>query len=154
VVEVSREGGRLWRTAAAVRSLADMALAEGKPAEAAARYAEGLRLAYESGGEREALLCLAGLAAVAAPDNDVERAGRLWGAVEALVEKRVLFLGFERRPYEEAISRIAGRVFDARVRAARGVAIDAVVDYALAPYTDADGPRRPARLDRAPRARG
>jgi hypothetical protein len=43
-------------------------------------------LSVEIGDESNVAYCLEGLAAVAASENKLERAARLWGAAEALLE--------------------------------------------------------------------
>jgi predicted ATPase/DNA-binding SARP family transcriptional activator len=69
---------------ASLSGLGDIALLEGKLDESARRYTEGLEEARESASRVPIAQFLAGLAAVAAREARVERAGRLWGAVDIL----------------------------------------------------------------------
>jgi tetratricopeptide (TPR) repeat protein len=66
------------------QSLGETALAEGKAAIAAGHFANALGLSQDGGFRAETAWCLAGLAGVAALNEEPERAAWLWGAAEAL----------------------------------------------------------------------
>ncbi len=66
--------------------LAAVARAEGDHERAARLLEESLMLSVEIGDESNVAYCLEGMAAVAASKDEVERAARLWGAAEALLQ--------------------------------------------------------------------
>ncbi len=66
--------------------MAAVARAEGDHERAAQLLEESLMLSVEIGDESNVAYCLEGLAAVAAFEDKLERAARLWGAAEALLE--------------------------------------------------------------------
>jgi len=66
------------------QSLGETALAEGKAEIAAGHLVNALGLSQDRGFRAETAWCLAGLAGVAALNEDPERAAWLWGAAEAL----------------------------------------------------------------------
>jgi non-specific serine/threonine protein kinase len=86
---VSRAGGHPeYAAARALGELGHLALTEGAPGRAAARFAEGLRLACRYGPEWSPIpgQCLAGAAAVIEARGQPERAARLFAAVEAPIQ--------------------------------------------------------------------
>jgi tetratricopeptide (TPR) repeat protein len=66
------------------RELGETALAEGASAQAMKHFKNALVLFQERGGQAYISWCLAGLAGVAALNEEPERAAWLWGAAEAL----------------------------------------------------------------------
>jgi hypothetical protein len=77
--------------------------------------------------------CVAGLAAVDACEGRVERAGRLWGAVEAVERERgTQIIAHERRRYEVALAAIAGAELDVAVAAGHALIVERAVEEALA----------------------
>jgi predicted ATPase len=119
-----------------VHGLGDVALASGDSSRAAGFYIESLRISRRvqySGGP---VYCVAGLAAVAALESDVERAGRLWGSVTTFEREggRPLLVS-ERRLYEGVVNRCAEATpvaFAAAVERGRRMSTDEAVEYAMA----------------------
>jgi non-specific serine/threonine protein kinase len=72
--------GPIW----GLQSLGETALAEGKSALASDHFIHALEISRSGGFRAETAWCLAGLAGVAALDEEPERAAWLWGAAEAL----------------------------------------------------------------------
>ena len=70
--------------AQALQSLGETALAQGDAALATTHFTEALMLCRDLGDRAGMAWCLAGLAGVAAVNEDPERAAWLWGAAEAL----------------------------------------------------------------------
>jgi tetratricopeptide (TPR) repeat protein len=75
--------GYVWQQARMLRRLADWALERRDFAEATRAARESLRLAHDTRDRVAGVFALARLAQVAAGTGRRERAGRLWGAVEA-----------------------------------------------------------------------
>jgi predicted ATPase len=67
-----------------LQSLGETALAEGKAALATEHLTHGLKISWGGGYRAETAWCLAGLAGVAALNEEPERAAWLWGAAENL----------------------------------------------------------------------
>jgi predicted ATPase/tetratricopeptide (TPR) repeat protein/DNA-binding XRE family transcriptional regulator len=68
----------------AFEALGETALAQGEPTLAITYFGKSLKLSREQGARLYTAWCLAGLAGVAALDEDPERAAQLWSAAEAL----------------------------------------------------------------------
>jgi predicted ATPase/class 3 adenylate cyclase len=83
---VARQVVDTWTLAKCLRVAGDAALECGDAARARARYAESLRLIGNVGAGVLAAAPLEGLARVAATEGDADRAGRLFGAADALRE--------------------------------------------------------------------
>jgi predicted ATPase len=133
-VELAKSDGNIAGAAQALHGLGEVALAAGDLDGAARRYVEALELARSCGDDLTAEYCLAGLAAVAAGNDHVERAGRLWGAMQALEESLGLaVLDYERRRYDAAVEQIEGAEFHAAVRAGREMTLEEAVHLALNP---------------------
>jgi predicted ATPase/transcriptional regulator with XRE-family HTH domain len=77
-------GGNQWSIAVTLSALGRVAQVRGDAARAAALFAEGLALTWELRLPREAAWCLEGLASLAVAQGQLERATRLFGAVEML----------------------------------------------------------------------
>jgi predicted ATPase/DNA-binding SARP family transcriptional activator len=121
--------------AATLHSIGDLELDDRHPEAAARRYEESLSLARETGmGQRTITYCLAGLAAVAAAREEVERAGRLWGAVEQREDEMGVRLhDVERRRYERLIAAVGEDGEFARgASTGRELTLDQAVVYAQA----------------------
>jgi DNA-binding NarL/FixJ family response regulator len=84
---LSREVGERQAISAALYTLATLAQAERDHECAKDLFEEGLSLSAELGNEADVAHCLEGLASVAEAEGSIERAVRLWGAEEALLEK-------------------------------------------------------------------
>jgi hypothetical protein len=77
---------------------------------------------------------LGGLAAVAANRGDIQRAGRLWGAVETFEASWGIKLQSpDRGRYELRIGRVTGPAFDAAVTVGRRLTLGEATEYALSP---------------------
>ncbi|MGO9971618.1 MAG: AfsR/SARP family transcriptional regulator [Solirubrobacteraceae bacterium] len=82
-IELRRANG-LGSGAAAVHSLGDLYLDAGDITTAERYYREALALGLQEGDVRQGAYCLAGLACVAARNEDAATAGRLWTLAERL----------------------------------------------------------------------
>jgi predicted ATPase/class 3 adenylate cyclase len=104
-----------------LHTLGDLALDRRDPQGAANHYREAGEIALELDDERTEMYCVAGLACVAALQEDAHTAGRRWGAVE-LAENRLEMRIFaaERVRYERLLSPLEhDRSFRAGYEAAR-----------------------------------
>jgi len=86
-LELAREVGAAEAICVACYAGAMVAQAEHDHERARGLYEEGLVLAAEAGNETNVVYCLQGLAALDASEGSLARAGRLWGAAEALLEQ-------------------------------------------------------------------
>ena len=96
----------------ALHPMAAVARAEGDHERAARLLEESLMLSVEIGDESNVAYCLEGLAAVAAFEDKLERAARLWGAAEALLEATEIIA----YPHASDRSLYQQQVADARTR--------------------------------------
>jgi predicted ATPase/DNA-binding SARP family transcriptional activator len=80
----TRRAGGLGSAASTVHSLGDLYLDAGDMRTAERYYREALALGLQEGDVRLAAYCLAGLACVAARNEDATAAGRLWALAERL----------------------------------------------------------------------
>jgi len=76
--------GDKWTLATLLFNLSDVLLWQGQPEQAAVASCEGLVLSQELADQRSMTWCLTGLANAAAARNQLQRAARLWGAVDAI----------------------------------------------------------------------
>jgi non-specific serine/threonine protein kinase len=83
---LAREIGAREVIFVALHPLAAIALADGDDEQAAQLFEEGLSLSAEVGEATNTAYCLEGLATIAASEGRLERAARLWGAAEAILE--------------------------------------------------------------------
>jgi predicted ATPase/DNA-binding SARP family transcriptional activator len=121
------------RYPSALHSLGDLELDDGDLVAASRCYRESLSLQLEVGaGEVVVVYCLAGLSCVAAARGDAERAGRLWGAVERLEDKRGFKMNHvERVRYEQLIANVAlNPTFEEAASVGRDLPLEQVLDYA------------------------
>jgi non-specific serine/threonine protein kinase len=154
-------------------SLYNLALEEsrvqGDHERAAQLYVEGLKLAVEMGDKANAAYCLEGLAGLISERGEPERAARLFGASEALLETvgAPRYVQAQARAlYERAVealsSRLGEEAFGAVWSEGRAMTPEQAVEYALsaeeepteAPAPEespADGGQRPAALSRRER---
>jgi predicted ATPase/class 3 adenylate cyclase/Tfp pilus assembly protein PilF len=108
---------------------------QGEYEQARHHYAEGLRLAQKYNSRQSLAWCLAGLAELAALNNQPEKAVRLFGAAEAIPEFRINLWPHERLEMEQ-ISETIRSQFDeesyaAAYQAGRQMSLDKAVAYAL-----------------------
>jgi predicted ATPase/DNA-binding SARP family transcriptional activator len=121
--------------AAAAHSLGDLELDDGNLNKAENCYRESLTLARDAKLSRWHIAhCLGGLAGVASCRGDIQRAGRLWGAVETFEA----FYGIklhspDRGRYQRRIARVTGPAFDAAVAVGRRLTMSEAIAYALSP---------------------
>ncbi len=103
-IESRREHG-LGSVSALLHSLGDLYLDKGDPPSAERYYYEALALAPEEDDVRLQAYCLAGLACVAAQNEDATTAGRLWTLAER-IEQQIGFrmLHAERVRYERTLT--------------------------------------------------
>jgi len=129
---LARETGDTWWAAYLLRQLAQMAWNEGDPARAAALTRESVSLAYELANAPTLAYGFGLLAELAAAAGERTRAGRLWGAVEALVELGEASLSAPARArYEEAVLALSDAAFEASRAEGREMTLDEAVEHAL-----------------------
>jgi predicted ATPase/class 3 adenylate cyclase len=130
--DLAGEIGFLWQRTRMLRRLADRALDRGEPAEARGDLEESLRLSQELGDRISVVFTLARLARIEAEAGDPERAGLLWGAVEA--EESAGGLGAwygERERFAGPLLSHAGEAFDRGRDEGHRLSLDEAVSYAL-----------------------
>jgi predicted ATPase/class 3 adenylate cyclase len=133
-IAVAREVGFTWWEAGKLGELALSAL-EGEETEQGERWAaDSLRLSRDTGGRQRLVPALAQLAWAAAQRRDIERAGRLWGAVEA-EERRGRLGAWEavRGRYESGLASVAGADFERARETGRSLSLEEAVAWALRP---------------------
>jgi predicted ATPase/DNA-binding XRE family transcriptional regulator len=118
--------------------LAAVARAESDHERAAQLLREGLTLSVEIGEENNVAYCLEGLAAVAADKNELERAARLWGAAEAILETtetltspHVPDRSLRQRQVADARARLAAEAWQKAWAQGRAMTLEQAVEYAL-----------------------
>jgi hypothetical protein len=133
--ELARAAGANIPLTAILHSCGEVALSEGDPIRAARLYGQALQLADQLSYSGTPLYCMAGLAAAAAVAGDVERAGRLWGAIATLERGAGQpLLDPERTTYESIVQTCADAapiVFSAAVAQGRRTTTAEAVAYAL-----------------------
>ena len=134
-IEFAREVGFTWWEAGKHITLAEHALMSGDLAEAERRTREGPRLERRLTDRAACVVCLALLAASAAGRGDPERAGRLWGAVEAEERNGAMARDWEeveRKKYAAHVESVVGPAFEqGRAEGAR-LSFGEAIEYALA----------------------
>ena len=131
-VTLCEQTGFTWMQAAALLDIAELSYDLGRPEVAEARGREGLRLARELVDRSSSINALGLLARFAAEDGDVERAGRLWGAIEAEVARGPVGLWqHEEERLTEAVLARADERFEAARSGGRSLSLDDAVEYAL-----------------------
>ena len=118
--------------------LAAVARAESDHERAAQLLREGLTLSVEIGEENNVAYCLEELAAVAADKNELERAARLWGAAEAILETTEVLTSphvpdrsLHQRQVAEARARLDGEAWKVAWTQGRTMTLEQAVEYAL-----------------------
>jgi predicted ATPase/class 3 adenylate cyclase len=134
---IQRRLGSTQGLAFVLHSSACLALRQGRTDESAASFREGLRYFVEIGDQMGAAHCIEGLGSVAAANEDVERAAKLWGAGEALRAA----IGAEIDPNEQTIRaplaaaahrRLGTDLFAGHWRAGAAMTLEEAVGDALA----------------------
>jgi predicted ATPase len=130
--------GFTWMQASVVLDLADLSHELGQTAVAEERAREALRLSQQLVDRRSVVYSLALLARFAAASGQAERAGRLWGAIEAEEVRGPLGTWeHDREEYAAAILAHEGPEFARARRAGKGLSLDEAIEYALS----VDSPR-------------
>jgi len=131
-LELARETGNTWWVAGLLHNLAEMAWEEGELVRAAALTRECVSVAYELRNAATLAYGLGLLAALAAAAGERARAGRLWGAVEALEESGEASLSAESQArYEEAILPLSDAALEAGREEGHKMSLDEAVEHAL-----------------------
>ena len=112
--------------------LADLDRLESSLDRAEAGYQQSLRLAQSIAWHRAIWPCLGGLAAVALARGDLQRAGRLWGAMQESLEEQgtKLFPTFRHR-YEPLLDTRCEPPFQRGLDEGRKLSLDQGIAYAL-----------------------
>jgi predicted ATPase/DNA-binding SARP family transcriptional activator len=122
-----------WGETSRLRTMAEIASELGWHERADEHSREALTIARLSGDRIKSFIALAAVALVAIRAGDVERAGRIWGAIET--EERRSFLGWwttYRGRYAELANTGGDPAFDRARAAGAKVTIDDIVDEVLA----------------------
>jgi len=131
-VTMCEQVGFTWMQANRLNDVADLSFELGRAAVAEERGREAVELAWRVGDRQIVVYTLALLARTAAAGGRSERAGRLWGAVEA--EEARGPLGHWERERDEYATRVlvaADPSFHAARAAGRTLSLDEAVEYAL-----------------------
>jgi predicted ATPase len=133
---LSHEIDFIWWEKNALEVGAEFALTLGRVEYARERALAGVALAH-SIGDRQGIVYGFGLLAwAAAGAAEAERAGRLWGAIEAEAARGPIGQWeAERDDYAAHVLRVAGADFDRAVEAGRRMTLDDAVAYALSEQT-------------------
>jgi predicted ATPase len=132
-VELSRETGFTWQEQNTLHSLAETLFLLGRPGDAGRRATEALEVAHRIGDRDVTLSALMLLARAEFEQGNAENAGRLWGAVEAEVERTpVRWFEDEREQFETPMLARAGPAFEPAREAGRRLPLEAAVEEALA----------------------
>jgi len=133
--ELAAAAGDEWWVIDALNSLADRALDLDRVADAGPAARESLRLAVKINDRQSMLRAFATLAREAATRGRGHRAGRIWGGIEAEVERGgpVGQWELEASGIREKVAALAGDDFQPGVSAGRTAPLDEVVAEALNP---------------------
>ncbi len=115
-----------------------MARAEGDNERATRLLEESLTISVEIGDEGNVAYCLEGLAAIAADEDELERAARLWGAAEALLENAEVLTSphvpdrsLHQRQVADARARLEPEAWQKAWAQGRAMTLEQAVEYAL-----------------------
>jgi hypothetical protein len=132
-IAIAREVGFEWWVAVKLLDLGRYALEAGDPDTGDREAREALRIFRRLRGRQNIVVALAVLACAAAAQDDVHRAGTLWGAIEADEARGQLGFWEQRRDeYFARLSSAAGPEFERAREAGRGLSLEDAVEYALA----------------------
>ncbi len=124
--------GYTWMQASAIMNCADVSHALGRTAVANERAREAVRLSQQVGDRQMTLYALALLARFAVAEGRADRAGLLWGAVEAEEGRGpVGTWDQDREEHAAPVLAHAGPEFEAARAKGRGLALDEAVGVAL-----------------------
>jgi predicted ATPase len=125
--------GFVWQQSGALETLAERLFGLGRIEEAEVKAREALALARRMGDWEDAAFGLAMLAGCAARRGDGERAGRLWGAVEARQRREPLEVWeLIRERFEPRVQEAAAEAFDEGRAAGLRLALEDAVEEELA----------------------
>ncbi len=130
---IAREVGFPWWEAASLFNLCEWSLEVGRPIEAELYGREALEIAARIGDRMHAAYLLALLARVAAEAGQAERAGVLWGALEAEERRgRIGQWDDERETYAAPVLAHAGPAFEQAREAGSRLTLEEAVSRLLA----------------------
>jgi predicted ATPase len=134
-LRLATELGNDSRMALALHNLGYVALSRGEARRAKARFTQGLRLYDQSHHPRGVAECLAGLARAEATAGEPERAARLCGASEAILDRLGARLDtLDRADYERTLACLRsqlGEKLDDLLEEGRAMSMDRAVAYAV-----------------------
>jgi predicted ATPase/DNA-binding SARP family transcriptional activator len=129
---LARESGFRWWEMMTLLDLASLERARSRLDEADARAREGLAVAREIRDTMVSVAALAHLARVARERGSVERAGRLWGAVEAAEAARPgIEWAVDRPGWQTALVADGAHDFERAREQGRALSLDDAIAYAL-----------------------
>jgi len=129
---LAREVGDSWREAGLLGDLADMVWERGELARASALARQCVSLAHDLHDAFTLVYGLALLAVLAAAEGGRRRAGRLWGATEALEERAEAKISAEHRTrFEKAVLALSDAELEAGLIEGRAMTLDEAVEQAL-----------------------
>jgi len=131
-LKLARETGFHWWEMMTLLDLASLERARSRLAHAEARALEGLAVAREIGDTIGTTAALANLARLARDRGHLERAGRLWGAVEASDAARPeIEWAVDRHAWETDVIASGDHAFDKAREQGRTLSLDQAAAYAL-----------------------
>jgi tetratricopeptide (TPR) repeat protein len=134
-LEIVRElGGWAWGVPIKLINIADFVTDLGRPDEAQLHAQQALELSREIGDRMTMVFSLASLAVAAHALGNDERAGRIWGAIEAEEERG--FLGYwsaYREFYSERVDASESPAFERGLKAGRTQTLEESATLALEP---------------------
>src|SRR5215218_6543617 len=146
-LELAREVGAAEAICVACFAGAMVAQAERENERARGLLQEGMVHAAEAGNETNVAYCLEGLAALAASEGSQARAGRLWGAAEALLEQievTAYIYAPDRSAYQDRVRAARAQLGEAAWQAAwsegREMTPEQAVGYALSEDVEREPP--------------
>jgi predicted ATPase/DNA-binding SARP family transcriptional activator len=141
-VDLARTSGQAHDVVMALHSLGDAYLVHSDLEDAKRSYIDALAQGPETVSVTDTAYCLAGLAAVAGRQRQIEIAGCLWGAVIA-VEREIggrLIYPHSRHRYLAALEPIHGTEFAAAVTGGEALTLDQAASLALEAFGEDAGP--------------
>jgi predicted ATPase/DNA-binding SARP family transcriptional activator len=130
-LQMANETGYAWWSCQMILPIANLLLDQGRPATARARLVESIPLLRQIDSRYSAMEVLALLALIEATLRRSERAGRLWGAVQAEEARAPTGLWEAvRASYEDALDERADEAFRRGEAAARELDLAAALDEA------------------------
>jgi predicted ATPase/DNA-binding CsgD family transcriptional regulator len=116
--------------------LGNVTYAQGEHLSARDLHEESLRMKRDMGDRRGATISLAGLGEIAESMNQPERAARLFGAVEALIEAMgVVLEGDDRGPYERGVAAVRAKLGESAFQKMHGegraMSLEQAITFAL-----------------------